>query len=70
MQQPSIGRLVHFYNLGDDAGEFPCAALITGLREDIGVSLKVFYPSGLFDMHAVPFSETPRPGHWSWPPRL
>ena len=33
------------------------------------VSLCVLNPTGMFFDENVEFSETPTPGHWSWPPR-
>lgn len=35
-----------------------------------GVSVAVLNPSGMFFNEHVEFSETPKPGHWSWPPRV
>lgn len=32
------------------------------------VSLAVINPTGMLFNENVPFSETPRPGHWNWPP--
>lgn len=34
------------------------------------VSLAVLNPTGLFFDEYVPYSEAPKPGHWSWPPRI
>ena len=34
-----------------------------------GVSLAVLNPTGMFFNESVPYSEQPKPGHWSWPPR-
>lgn len=72
-QRPSIGRIVHYTNLGDKDGKYPPeaqAALITGINDDGTVSLKIFYRTGIFDMQSVPFSEEPLTrGHWNWPPR-
>lgn len=74
-QQPSIGRIVHYTNLGDRDGKFPPtiqAALITGVNEDGSVSLHIFYKTGQFDLPAVQFtsaaagSEDAR-GKWTWP---
>lgn len=31
--------------------------------------LLVFYRTGSFNMVCVPFSEEPKRGHWTWPPR-
>lgn len=71
-QKPSVGRIVHYTNLGDKDGKYPAetqAALITAVHPDNTVSLKIFYRTGIFDMDPVPFSDTPRRGHWNWPPR-
>jgi len=76
---PTIGRIVHYTNLGDKDGRYPPeqqAAIITRVREqaEVGgvptVALHIFYPTGQFDMDNVPFSETYERGHWSWPPRV
>lgn len=76
-QTPSIGRIVHYTNLGDRDGKFPPtiqAALVTGLNDDGTVSLHVFYKTGQFDLSAVQFTETTAGaedarGKWSWPAR-
>lgn len=72
--KPTVGRIVHYTNLGDKDGKYPPeqqAAIITRVRdEEKGlVALHIFYPTGQFDMDSVPFSETYERGHWSWPPR-
>lgn len=77
MQTPSIGRIVHYTNLGDRDGKYPPeiqAALITGVNTDGTVALHVFYKTGQFDMPSVPFTEAaagtdPARGHWAWPAR-
>jgi len=54
--KPSIGRIVHYTNLGDRDGKYPPeiqAALITGVNDDGTVALKVFYKTGVFDMPSV-----------------
>jgi len=54
--KPTIGRIVHYTNLGDRDGKYPPeiqAALITGVNADGTVSLKVFYRTGVFDMPSV-----------------
>lgn len=75
-QPPSIGRIVHYTNLGDRDGQYPpsvIAAMITKVNDDGTVALKAFYPTGLFDMPSVhetdaaPGSEAAR-GRWAWPP--
>ena len=76
-QAPSIGRIVHYTNLGDRDGKFPPtvqAALITGLNEDGTVSLHVFYKTGQFDLPKCEHTEEPAGsegarGKWSWPAR-
>lgn len=78
MQQPSIGRVVHYQSYGTPGGEYPSvprAAIITDIVETEGVvapvvSLAVLNPTGLFFDRLVMYSETPTPGHWSWPPRV
>ena len=75
--KPSIGRIVHYTNLGDRDGKFPVtvqAALITKLNDDDTVALHVFYPTGHFDLAAAQFTEAvagseEARGKWSWPVR-
>lgn len=83
MEQPTVGRIVHYTNLGDKDGRFPPeqqAAIITGVYAkpdemtagvpgEMHVDLHIFYRTGQFDMKAVPFSSTYERGHWSWPIR-
>lgn len=73
----SIGRIVHYTNLGDKDGRYPPevqAAIITGINIDGTVALHIFYRTGQFDMGSVPFtsenagSDAAR-GHWTWPAR-
>lgn len=74
---PTIGRIVHYTNLGDKDGQYPPetqAALITGINADGTVALHVFYRTGQFDMPSVAFTELPAGsdgarGKWAWPPR-
>jgi hypothetical protein len=74
---PSVGRVVHYTNLGDKDGRFPPetqAAIITGLNADGTVALHIFYRTGQFDMASVPFSDASpgtdaARGHWGWPAR-
>lgn len=82
-QQPSIGRVVHYQPQPDPSyGENrrtgqPWPAMITEIRESGFVRLKIFTPTDqqedeLDPRHPgmYPYSETPAPGHWSWPPRV
>lgn len=75
----TIGRIVHYTNLGDRDGKYPPtvqAAIITGINDAaVGdVSLHVFYKTGQFDLASCQFttldagSEDAR-GRWSWPAR-
>ncbi len=75
---PSIGRIVHYTNLGDRDGKYPPsiqAALITGVNDDGTVALHIFYKTGQFDIQSVTFSEAAAGsedarGKWSWPARV
>lgn len=77
---PSVGRIVHYQSFGTPGGEYlpePRAAVITTVKGIIAagggwggnVGLAILNPTGLFFNDSVPFSETPKPGHWNWPPR-
>ncbi len=76
--KPSIGRIVHYTNLGDRDGKYPPtvqAAMITGLNEDGTVALHVFYKTGQFDLASAQFTEAAAGseearGKWSWPARV
>lgn len=77
--KPTIGRIVHYTNLGDRDGKYPPevqAALITGVNPDGTVALHIFYKTGQFDMPSV--SRAPdgvtagadaARGMWQWPAR-
>lgn len=79
---PTIGRTVHYHSYGTPGGEYkpaPRAALTTTdpnvvWSSDKGwhlvIGLCVLNPTGMFFNLDVPFSPTPKPGHWSWPPRI
>lgn len=79
MPNASIGRIVHYTNLGDRDGRFPPeiqAAIITGINGDGTVALHVFYRTGAFDMpivarapHGVPAGTEKARGLWQWPSR-
>lgn len=73
-EQPVIGRIVHYTNLGDRDGKYPVsvqAAIITGVNGDGTVALHVFYKTGQFDLAscaqtpAAAGSEDAR-GKWCW----
>jgi len=71
--KPTIGRIVHYTNLGDKEDRYPPEAhpaIITDVYNDLYVALHIFYKTGQFDMDSVPYSDTPmNRGHWNWPPR-
>ena len=75
IHSPSIGRIVHYTNLGDKDGKYPPevqAAIITGINPDGTVSLHIFYRTGQFDMPSVERTEAtagsvPARGKWAWP---
>jgi len=73
-QNPTIGRAVHYQSYGSPGGEHksePRAATITSIHADgTTVSLFVMTPTGTFHNATTPYSETPKAGHWSWPPRV
>lgn len=69
--KPTVGRIVHYTNLGDRDGKYPPsvqAAIVTGLNDDGTVSLHVLLPSAEFTEEPAG-SEGAR-GRWSWPPRV
>lgn len=78
--KPTVGRIVHYTNLGDKDGVYPPeqqAAIITGTHKSLAVDkgvnhvdLVIFYKTGIFNMSRVPFSEKYECGHWSWPTLL
>lgn len=66
---PTVGRIVHYTNLGDKDGKYPpqvIAAIITKVEPkpgvnptdeyDFDVMLKCFYPTGFFDIEKVQFT--------------
>ncbi len=69
-QQPSVGRIVHYYY---GLHEGPIAAIITAVR-DRTCDLTLFHPSlahgPTIRKEFVEFSEEPRAQHWTWPPRV
>lgn len=70
-QKPTVGRTVHYHSYGSPGGEFkpmPRAAIITEVFSDEEVQVFVMNPTGLF-FNRVSYSEGPKPGCWSWPPR-
>lgn len=69
--KPTIGSIVHYQRYGTPGGEHkaePSPAIITKVLENNECMLFVVNPSGLY-FNQTPYSEEPKPGHWSWPPR-
>lgn len=84
-QRPTVGRIVHYQSHGSPNGQhasLPRAAVITEVHEkplaegqtipevSFVVGLCVLNPTGQYFDRMVPFSPTPMPGFWSWPPRV
>lgn len=73
-QKPSVGRVVYYQAYGTPGGEYPSvprAAIVTQVNDEKGnVGLAVLNPTGLFFNTMTPYSAEPKPGHWSWPPRV
>lgn len=92
VQQPTVGRIVHYQAYGTPGGEYPSvprAAIVTQVLvetplmggSEVGddepeavfkgkVGLAILNPTGMFFNPSVPYSEEPKPGCWSWPPRV
>lgn len=74
--KPTIGHIVHYQSYGTPGGEYlpkPRAAIVTAVTADgefPAASLCILNPTGMFFNEDVPFSETPAPGCWNWPPRV
>lgn len=79
VQQPSVGRVVHYVAYGTPGGEFPAgvcrAAVVTEVDQVdpepmLRASLCVLNPTGQFFNRWVPYSAEPKPGTWHWPERV
>jgi len=73
-QKASIKRIVHYMKYGTPGGEHPMEAspaMITKVLDDSTqeCALFVMNPNGCY-FNPTKFSEDPKPGHWSWPPRV
>lgn len=73
-QKASVGRIVHFQAHGSADGKYPSvprAAVVTEVEADgTTVGVCVLNPTGFWFNRNSPFSETPKAGCWSWPPRI
>jgi hypothetical protein len=81
MQQPSVGRIVHYVSYGTPGGEYTSqcrAAIVTAVepgnsaaRDPERVALCVMNPTGLFLNEHVRQSEDSKVGGtWHWPERV
>lgn len=73
--KPSVGRIVHYQSYGTPGGEYlpaPRAAIVTQVNDHEGatVGLCILNPTGMFFNDRVLYSEEPKAGYWSWPPRV
>lgn len=77
--KPSVSRVVHFHGTlvtEDNQCEvsLPFAAIIANVNEDGTVNLFVIDRTGEANAYGghqnIPYSEEPKPDHWSWPPRV
>lgn len=64
-----IGTIVQYQRFGTPGGEFkaggPSPAIVTEVFENNDAQVFVINPNGLY-FNRVPFSEQPKPGHWSF----
>jgi len=73
---PTIGRIVHYYACTDEGdADGPYAGIITAVhqpteRDPQRCDLVTFGPHSMYHHCGVPFSETPTPLFWTWPPRV
>lgn len=80
--RPTIASIVHYTDHGrhQAAPWVTMAAIVTSIPADDNAdgtttNLTIFGDatawsgSGATQAPRVPYSETPKPGHWSWPPR-
>lgn len=74
--KPTAGRIVHFYSdtADESLNQKPHAAIITHVYESpvfyVGLLVFARLPEE-YDMRtSALFSEEPKAGHWTWPPRV
>lgn len=76
--KPTVGRIVHYTNLGDRDNVYPPeaqAAIITKVHTDDFVDLCIFYPTGWFFRQRVEKTGAKAGtddarGRWNWPERV
>lgn len=62
------GSIVMYYSHGSSNGKYkpePAPAIVVRVNGDQNVRLVIFRDEG-FHFKDVPFSDSPKPGHWSW----
>lgn len=69
----TVGRIVHYMRYGSPGGEhkpeISPAVIVKVLNEETQeCQLFVMNPNGVY-FNPTPYSETLKPGHWSWPAR-
>lgn len=83
--KPTVGRIVHYTYENDDKKVGSVAAIVTRTKEslkelpgfegstlpdDTTVDLEVFDVIQSYRLHCVGFSENPKEGYWTWPPKV
>ena len=66
--KPSIGRIVH-YQVTEEITYPAIIVQVSDIDQDCDVLLCIF-GFGTPMIRYVAFSETPKLGHWFWPPRV
>lgn len=69
--KPTVGRIVHFTALEGNPGPYAGIIVRVYLVDDDWetVDLVTFGSGSIHHENDVDFSETRKPGCWSWPPR-
>lgn len=72
MEKASVGRVVLYTRYGSPGGEHlpePSPAIVVKVLNDDTNQCQLFVmnPNGLY-FNDTPFSDEPKPGHWSWMP--
>lgn len=74
---PSVGRIVHYYDVDNWNIDAPQAAIVTAVRNWIErdekmttVDLFVMHSNGFSVETNVSYSAEPLGGCWNWPPRV
>jgi hypothetical protein len=74
-QKPTVGRIVHYTSDVMEEDPWPAIIVFVSAVESTGgvplVNLAAFDNTGRSrPLLGVAYSETPKPGCWSWPPRV